>query len=95
MANVLTVLKIVPSDTELNREDFVNNVLKGLCEENNIEFVKYDEEPVAYGLVAILAFLKNPDSEDGAEDLNSLQESLEGMDDLSSIEIQVQNLTDH
>lgn len=95
MANVLTVLKIVPSDTELNREDFVNNVLKGLCEDNNIEFVKYDEEPVAYGLVAILAFLKNPDSDEGAEDLNSLQESLEGMEDLSSIEIQVQSLTDH
>ena len=95
MANVLTVLKIVPSDTELNREDFVNNVLKGLCEDNNIEFVKYDEEPVAYGLVAILAFLKNPDSDDGAEDLNALQETLEGLDDLSSIEIQAQTLTDH
>ena len=95
MANVLTVLKIVPSDTELNRDDFVNNVLKGLCEEHNIEFVKYDEEPVAYGIVAILAFLKNADSEDGADDLNALQETLEGMDDLSLIEIQVQNLTDH
>ena len=95
MANVLTVLKIVPSDTEFSKEDFVNNVLKGLCEENNIEFLKYDEEPVAYGLVAILAFLKNPDSEDGADDLNVLQETLEGMEDLSSIEIQVQNLTDH
>lgn len=95
MANVLTVLKIVPSNTELNRDDFVNNVLKGLCKDNNIEFVKYDEEPVAYGLVAILAFLKNPDSEDGAEELNALQETLEGLEDLSSIEIQGQTLTDH
>lgn len=95
MANVLTILKIVPSDTELNHEDFVNNVFKGLCEENNIEFLKFDKEPVAYGLVAILAFIKNPDSEDGADDLNALQETLEGMDDLSTIEIQTQTLTDH
>ena len=95
MANVLTVLKITPSDTELNREDFVNNVLKGLCEENNVEFVKYEEEPVAYGLVAIMAYLKNPDTEDGADDLNILQETLEGMDDLSTVEVQVQQLTDH
>ena len=95
MANVLTVLKIVPSGTELDREDFVNNVLKGLCEENNVEFVKYEEEPVAYGLVAILAYLKNADTEDGADDLNSLQETLEGNDDLSSVEVQVQQLTDH
>ena len=95
MANVLTILKIVPSGTELDREDFVNNVLKGLCEENNVEFVKYEEEPVAYGLVAILAYLKNADTEDGADDLNSLQETLEGNDDLSSVEVQVQQLTDH
>ena len=95
MANVLTVLKIVPSDTEFNKEEFINNVFKGLCEEHNIEYLKYDEEPVAYGLVAILAFLKNADSEDGADDLNALQETLEGMEDLSSIELQGQTLTDH
>ena len=95
MANVLTVLKIIPSDTEFNREEFVNNVLKGLCEENNIEYLKYEEEPVAYGIVAILAYIKNPDSEDGADDLNALQEILEGNEDLSNIEVQVQQLTDH
>ena len=95
MANVLTVLKIIPSDTEFNREEFVNNVLKGLCEENNIEYLKYEEEPVAYGIVAILAYMKNPDSEDGADDLNALQETLEGNEDLSTIEVQVQQLTDH
>lgn len=95
MANVLTVLKIVPSDTEFNREEFVNNVFKGLCEENNIEYLKYEEEPVAYGIVAILAYIKNPDSEDGADDLNVLQETLEGNEDLSNVEVQVQQLTDH
>ena len=95
MANVLTILKIVPNDTEFNKEDFINNVFKGLCEENNIEYLKYDEEPVAYGLVAMLTYLKNPDTEEGADDLNSLQETLEGMEDLSSIELQNQTLTDH
>ena len=95
MANVLTVLKIIPGDTEFDREKFVNNVFKGLCEDNNVTYLKYEEEPVAYGLVAILAYIKNPDSEDGADDLNTLQETLEGMEDLSTIEIQVQQLTDH
>lgn len=95
MANVLTILKIVPNDTEFDKEGFINDVFKGLCEDNNIEYLKYDEEPVAYGLVAILAYLKNPDSEDGADDLNALQETLEGMDDISNIEIQTQTLTDH
>ena len=95
MANVLTILKIVPAGTELNREEFVNNVLKGLCEENDIEYLKYEEEPVAYGLVAILAYMKNPDTEDGADNLNALQETLEGNEDLSTVEVQVQQLTDH
>jgi len=96
MANVLTTIKIVPSDPEMDREKFVKEVLiDDLCPKTNIQFIKYDEEPVAYGIIAILAYIKNPDSEDGADDLNTFQELLEERDDISDIELHMQTLMDH
>ena len=97
MSNVLTVLKIVPASPELDRENFVNEVVIGdYCKQTNIEFLKYEEEPIAYGIVAILAYLKNEDSGDGSEDLNKLQELLEGReDDVSLVEVQMQTIMDH
>lgn len=97
MSNVLTILKIVPSDPALDREKFVKDVLiNDFCKQTNIEFLKYEEEPVAYGIVAILAYLKNADSEDGTEDLNKFQELLEQREDeISLIEINMQTIMDH
>ena len=97
MSNVLTVLKIVPASPDLDREKFVDEVLKNdLCKQTNIELLKYEEEPVAYGIVAILAYLKNEDSSNGADDLNKLQEMLEAReDDISLVEITMQTIMDH
>ena len=87
----------VPSNPELDRDSFVNEVLIGdYCKQTNIEFLKYEEEPVAYGIVAILAYIKNEDSGDGSEDLNRLQELLEAReDDISLVEVQMQTIMDH
>jgi len=97
MSNVLTILKIVPADPELDRENFVNEVLiSDYCKQTNIEFLKYEEEPVAYGIVAILAYLKNEDSDNGADNLNRFQEMLEAREDeVSLVEMTMQTIMDH
>lgn len=97
MSNVLTILKIVPATPDLDREKFVNDVLiNDYCKQTNIEFLKYEEEPVAYGIVAILAYLKNQDSGDGADDLNRFQEMLEAREDeVSLVEMTMQTIMDH
>jgi len=95
MANVLTILKLVPSEADLVQEDFVNNFIKPKCEEYGVELVKFDKEPLAFGMFALLIYLKNVDSEEGADKLNTLQEEFENMDSLQSIELQHQTLIDY
>ena len=96
MANVLTILRILPSNPELNREEYVNTVLKDeLSKKCNVDFLKYDEEPVAFGIYAIKAYFKNEDSEKGTEDLNRLQELIEEHEDISTVEMDMQTLMDH
>ena len=97
MSNVLTILKIVPASPDLNREKFVDDVLiKDYCKKLDIEFLKYEEEPVAYGIVAIIAYLKNQDSGEGADQLNKFQEMLEAREDeISLVEMTMQTIMDH
>ena len=96
MANVLTILKITPSNPALDREDFVKNILANkLAKECDIEFLKYDEEPIAFGIFAIKAYLKNEDSEKGTQDIEHLTELLEQHESISTVEMDMQTLVDH
>ena len=96
MANVLTILKITPSDPKLDREDFVKNTLANkLAKECNIEYLKHDEEPGFYGIFVIKAYLKNADSEEGTQDIEKLTELLEAHESISTVEMDMQTLVDH
>lgn len=95
MANVLTILKLVPSEADLDQENFVNNSIFPKCKEYGVELLKFDKEPLAFGMFALLVYLKNIDSEEGADKLNTLQEEFESMDSLQSIELQQQTLIDY
>lgn len=96
MANVLTIIKVVPSDPNVDREKFVEEVLiEGVCKECNVEFLKYDEEPLAFGVYAIKAYMKNADTEQGSEDISKLQELLDEREDVGNVEMDMQTLMDH
>ncbi|MHA2363135.1 MAG: hypothetical protein ACXAC7_04205 [Candidatus Hodarchaeales archaeon] len=96
MANVLTILKLTPSDPELNREEFVINVIeKQLCKECNVEYLKYDEEPLAFGIYLIKPYFKTPDSEEGTDNINKLEELLSEREELQNVEMDLQTLMDH
>ena len=94
MANVLTVLRLVPDTQVENIKTFLTPIKK-LCKEHQIEFMKYDKEPMSYGMFSILLYVKNPDSEEGAETLGTFQESLEGAGTLQSVEVHTQTLIDY
>jgi translation elongation factor aEF-1 beta len=95
MANVLTVLKLVPNESELEQDNFINNSIIPKCKEYEVELIKHDKEPLAFGMFAILIYIKNIDSEEGADKLNAFQEELENSDDLQSVELQHQTLIDY
>ena len=95
MANVLTILKLVPSDSELDQESFIKNTVIPKCKDFAIEYIKSDKEPLAFGMFALQIYVKNVDSEEGADNLNSFQEFLENSDELQSVELQQQTLIDY
>ena len=95
MANVLTVLQLVPNDTEIDFESFVENIIHALCEEHEIEYIKYEKAPLAFGLYAMVLYVKNPDSDEGADQLNAFQDALQGLDEIQTIELQNQTLIDY
>ena len=66
MARVLVSLKIFPSDVDVDRD-----ALKKEIEENLPEYTsvyKFEEEPIAFGLVAIVAHILVPEDRAGAID---------------------------
>ncbi|MFW9929034.1 MAG: hypothetical protein ACFFD1_06560 [Candidatus Thorarchaeota archaeon] len=95
MTNVLTILKLVPNDSELDFNSYIKNTIVPKCKEHNIEYIKQDKEPLAFGMFALVIYIKNEDSEDGADELNAFQEELEGSDDLQAVELQQQTLIDY
>ena len=53
MAKVLAQLKVFPSDTSVDREKLKEELKKNLPA--GAEVLKFDEEPIAFGLVALIA----------------------------------------
>ena len=82
MAKVLISLKIFPSNVNVDLE-----VLKKKIEECLPDFAsiyKFEEEPIAFGLVAIIAHILVP--EDKAGGINELEAALKNIDEISNLQ---------
>ena len=66
MARVLVSMKIFPSDIDVNRDALKNEIEEGLPDYTSV--YKFEEEPIAYGLVAIIAHILVPEDRTGAVD---------------------------
>jgi translation elongation factor aEF-1 beta len=79
---VLVSLKIFPSDINLDRE-----VIKKEIEATMPDFAsvyKFEEEPIAYGLVAIIAHVLVPEDREGA--IDEVESRLKKMDKISDFQ---------
>ena len=84
MGSVIITYKVFPTDVIINFDD-----LKKKIEANMPEFASvegYGEEPIAYGLKALLVQVKFPEDKTGL--LDEFEKKLETMEGIS----QVQNL---
>jgi len=82
LAKVLISLKIFPSNVNVDLE-----VLKKKIEECLPDFAsiyKFEEEPIAFGLVAIIAHILVP--EDKAGGINELEAALKNIDEISNLQ---------
>ncbi len=92
MANVLTVLKVVPNETSLRKEQIENLVKEKIISELPLEILRVEEQPLAFGLYATILYVKGADSEEGSAAIDALQEKLEGFEQIEDVEVLQQTL---
>ena len=78
-------LKIFPSDIVSDMSQFQDRVRKTL--EGKATIYKFEEEPVAFGLVALIAHVVMPEDVDGRMD--EVEARLKAMDGVSQVQVLV------
>ncbi len=83
MARVMVSLKIFPSDIVTDMKGLKEQVTKSL--EGKATIYKFDEEPVAFGLVALVAHILMPEEASGVMD--EVERRLKSINGISQVEV--------
>ena len=82
MANIVASIKIFPEDIIIPPEEVKAAVAKSLPEGASLH--RIDEEPIAFGLVALIAHIIVP--EQGGDEIGKLEEALRKVKGVSEVE---------
>lgn len=82
MGSVIIVYKIFPTDITVNFENLKKEIEKALPKFASIH--GYGEEPIAFGLNALLVQIKFPEDKTGI--LEELEKKMEGISDISQVQ---------
>jgi elongation factor 1-beta len=82
MGTMLVTYKIMPTSPEVNLEELQIKI-KEVLEEFKGENVRFTQEPIAFGLIAIKAGFDLNES----LELDPIQEKLQSIEEVSSIEV--------
>ncbi|MEM2897294.1 MAG: elongation factor 1-beta [Candidatus Bathyarchaeia archaeon] len=83
MAKVLLSIKVFPSDLSINLEELKSRIDEALPTEAPI--YKFDEEPIAFGLVALIAHVLVP--EKGGVNTESIENLIKSIDGVSEVQV--------
>ncbi len=83
MTQVLVSIKIFPSDPHADMSVLKEKIRKTL--EGKASIYKYEEEPVAFGLVALIAHVLVPEEAQGRMD--EVEELLKRTDGISEVQV--------
>ena len=83
MARVLASIKIFPSEANIDLSPLKSKVQACLPTGSSVQ--KFDEEPVAFGLVALIAHVVLPD--DAAGHMDRVEEAIRAIDMVSEIQV--------
>ncbi len=85
MADVLVSMKIYPSDVNVDLELVKRKIKENLPEYASI--YRFDEEPIAFGLVAIIAHIILPENRSGG--IDEIESCLQKIEEVSQFETQM------
>lgn len=83
MAKVLALIKIFPSDANIDLGALKSKIQAALPSGSTVQ--KFEEEPVAFGLVALLAHVVLPEDVEGKMD--EVEEAIRRVDLVSEIQV--------
>jgi elongation factor 1-beta len=83
LAKVLASIKIFPTDANLDLNVLRTKIQQSLPPGSTVQ--KFEEEPVAFGLVALIAHVVLPDDVEGKMD--QVEESIRAVDWVSEIQV--------
>ena len=83
MAKVLASIKIFPNDANIDLSGLKTKIQSSLPTGSTVQ--KFEEEPVAFGLVALVAYVVLP--EDAAGHMDQVEEAIRSIDQVSQIEV--------
>ena len=82
MAKVLAVVKIFPKSVDTSLESLKDEVRKALSSDVTVH--SFNEEPIAFGLIALIA---NILMEDSTGNIDRVESSINDLADVSQIEV--------
>jgi translation elongation factor aEF-1 beta len=82
LAKVLVSLKIFPSDVDVDRESLKKNIEKTLPSYASV--YQFEEEPIAFGLVAVIAHVLLPEDKTGG--IDEVESSLRKLSEISDFQ---------
>jgi elongation factor 1-beta len=80
---VLAAIKIFPNDANIDLGALKTKIQSSLPSGSTVQ--RFEEEPVAFGLVAIIAYVVMP--EDAAGQMDQVEDSIRSIDQVSQIEV--------
>ena len=83
MARVLASIKIFPNDANIDLNALKSRIQAALPSGCTVH--KFEEEPVAFGLVALIALVAMP--EDAGGQMDKVEEAIRSVDQVSEIEV--------
>tara|TARA_Y100000310_G_scaffold284313_1_gene307017 strand:+ start:667 stop:936 length:270 start_codon:yes stop_codon:yes gene_type:complete len=82
MANMNVKIKIMPSSVETNLEEIKEKAEKSITNKEG-KVLKFEEEPIAFGLKAIITFFLWPEE----KGLDEIEEELGKIENVNSIQV--------
>ena len=83
MAQIVATMKVFPTDINIDFSKLKESIRESLPKDAYI--YRFDEEPIAFGLVALIAHIVMPESHGG--ELERIEDTLRKIDGVSEVEV--------
>lgn len=83
VGEVVATIKVMPESPDIDIEKIKENIIKSIPK--GAEYHKIEEEPIAFGLVALKVMVVVADEEGGTE---KVEENLSKIENISSVEVE-------